>query len=294
MANRRYSGKSLLGSSLALVGVTISLMGCAGDDSPASDSADSEEAPAEIRPSPSASKFTLTPAEDPAPTATATSKAPEALSPVDDLRVQCGSYGSRTPAYDSLEELWEVEERKDRERCKIEFAADDFEEYKFSEAESEVADNQDLDLEIYFTKLYENCADAYMGGLHGDRHWYPFDIDSAEAAFLLCPEQPEREDIEATFNQVLEDNSDMIARDAATERGDFVRGGDHLVGEGITAGTWVAESGEGFDGCYWERLDSAGNIIANNFMNSGFRAEVYIAESDYSFSSTRCGGWMRQ
>lgn len=256
-------------------------------------SEDSFETEATTSSSPSSSDFTFGPIESPAPTTSASSQAPKDLSPRDDLRVQCGSLSNKTPKYDSLEELWEVEDAEDRKRCEVEFNADDFDEYKLSEAEIDVLDDDDLEAEVLLTDLYEQCADAHMGGLHGDQHWYPFDIDSAKAAFIVCPEQPERDEIEATFDQVLEDNSGMIERDAAAERGDLVRGGDHLVGEGITAGTWVAESEEGFDGCYWERLDAAGNIIANNFMNSGFRAEVYIEESDYSFSSSRCGVWMR-
>ena len=43
-----------------------------------------------------------------------------------------------------------------------------------------------------------------------------------------------------------------------------------------------------------ERLDSSGEIIDNNFINSGFRAEVSIKSSDYSFTAEGCGEWVKQ
>lgn len=285
--------KPSLQASLTLLFAAFLATGCT---SPEADEPSESASPQSV----TTSQPTIGPTERPAPTEPSASSEPqEDLSPGEDFRVRCGTGTSRTSAHDSLEELWESVEENEREHCEVRFGADDFAEYELSEAETQVLENQnrevDLEVETLLTNLYERCADAYMGGLHGgDTRWYPFDIDSAEAAFALCPDQPEREEIEATFEQVLEDNSEMIERDAATERGDRVRGGDHLVGEGITPGTWVAESEEGFDGCYWERLDYAGNIVANNFMTSGFRAEVTILESDYSFSSTQCGEWSRQ
>ena len=47
----------------------------------------------------------------------------------------------------------------------------------------------------------------------------------------------------------------------------------------------------GGDGCYWERLDRAGNIIDNNFVSAGLRVEVNILASDFSFHSEDCGMW---
>jgi hypothetical protein len=54
--------------------------------------------------------------------------------------------------------------------------------------------------------------------------------------------------------------------------------GDYRVGTGTgmpAPGTYVATDVDGF---YWERLDSAGNIIDNNFIAAAPRAEF-----------TRCG-----
>ncbi|MEW1990040.1 hypothetical protein AB0365_15485, partial [Brevibacterium casei] len=62
----------------------------------------------------------------------------------------------------------------------------------------------------------------------------------------------------------------------------------------IQPGTYVAESETPFENCYWERLDSSGEIIDNNFINSGFRAEVSIKSSDYSFTAEGCGEWVKQ
>lgn len=67
--------------------------------------------------------------------------------------------------------------------------------------------------------------------------------------------------------------------------------GTYRVGTDIEPGTYAVESASAFSGCYWERTDASGEIIDNNFINSGFRAEVTIASSDYSFHTERCGTW---
>lgn len=69
--------------------------------------------------------------------------------------------------------------------------------------------------------------------------------------------------------------------------------GDYLVGTGtgqVPPGTYVATDVEG---CYWERLDAAGNIIDNNFINAAPRAEFTVRASDYALNINGCGGWMR-
>lgn len=72
-----------------------------------------------------------------------------------------------------------------------------------------------------------------------------------------------------------------------------IYGGPHEVGDKWTSevavpGTYVTHDVEG---CYWERLDNAGNIIENNFINAAPRVEVTIAASDFAFNSEGCGRW---
>lgn len=45
--------------------------------------------------------------------------------------------------------------------------------------------------------------------------------------------------------------------------------------------------------CYWERLDGAGEIIDNNFINAAPRVEATIRSSDFAFNSEGCGRWVR-
>ena len=70
-------------------------------------------------------------------------------------------------------------------------------------------------------------------------------------------------------------------------------GGAHTVGDEwapdvAVPGTYVAFDVEG---CYWERLDNTGSIIANNFIRAAPRVEVTITSSDFAFNSERCGRW---
>ena len=83
-------------------------------------------------------------------------------------------------------------------------------------------------------------------------------------------------------------------KENAREDGKIFNSGTYKVGADIQPGTYVAESETPFENCYWERLDSSGEIIDNNFINSGFRAEVSIKSSDYSFTAEGCGEWVKQ
>lgn len=69
-------------------------------------------------------------------------------------------------------------------------------------------------------------------------------------------------------------------------------GGDRTVGTGedeARPGTWVTYQVEG---CYWERLDSRGEIIDNNFVNAAPQVQVTIRAGDFAFNSDGCGRWM--
>lgn len=73
--------------------------------------------------------------------------------------------------------------------------------------------------------------------------------------------------------------------------------GTYLVGNEpgmVPPGRYVTESETPFDGCYWETLDSSGEIIANNFVNSGFRVEANVATGAHSVEFDRCGLFVKQ
>lgn len=76
----------------------------------------------------------------------------------------------------------------------------------------------------------------------------------------------------------------------------FVRGiptgfndGKHLIGERLAPGTYTVK--EPVEDCYWERSDSQGNIIANNFVSIAPSITVTIAPTDAGFTSRGCGSW---
>ena len=64
--------------------------------------------------------------------------------------------------------------------------------------------------------------------------------------------------------------------------------GRYRVGKEIMPGTYVSTGNEG--GCYWERLNSSGDIIDNNFTN-GSRVQVTISGGDFEFNSENCNTW---
>ena len=70
-------------------------------------------------------------------------------------------------------------------------------------------------------------------------------------------------------------------------------GGAHEVGDEWAPDVAVPGTYVTFDveGCYWERLDNTGSIIANNFIRAAPRVEVTINSSDFAFNSERCGRW---
>jgi hypothetical protein len=68
--------------------------------------------------------------------------------------------------------------------------------------------------------------------------------------------------------------------------------GTSIVGEDILPGTYVTEGAPA--GCYWERTDSTGRTIANNFITGSTRVQVTIYGSDYSFTNEGCGTLKRQ
>lgn len=196
------------------------------------------------------------------------------------------------------EEVWDELSVEERGSCRAEWAHEDqgkaVELHDYTDTESEALDVANLENEA-LPDLYASCAATELGksehasSIRDDAVYISSDQDRAEVdgAFVLCPDHPERETVE----QGMAEAADSAEQH---EQGERFRGGAHRVAEDIEPGTYVVEEDEGFDGCYWERLDSAGNIIDNNFIGEGFRAEVTIQPSDYSFSSSGCGEWVKQ
>lgn len=68
--------------------------------------------------------------------------------------------------------------------------------------------------------------------------------------------------------------------------------GEFLVGQGsneVKPGTYTTK-GQVRD-CYWERSDSRGNILDNNFVSIAPPLTVTIYETDSEFTSQNCGQW---
>lgn len=77
---------------------------------------------------------------------------------------------------------------------------------------------------------------------------------------------------------------------ATINDGAFVVGDDFDFVTTIRPGTYVTYDVEG---CYWERLDAAGEIIDNNFISAAPRVEVTIRATDYAFNSEDCALWVQ-
>lgn len=65
--------------------------------------------------------------------------------------------------------------------------------------------------------------------------------------------------------------------------------GSKTVGEDIEPGTYVSREAED---CFWERLNSAGETIDNNFVSAAPRVEVTIRSTDFAFNSEGCSAWV--
>lgn len=136
---------------------------------------------------------------------------------------------------------------------------------------------------------YESCLkiDAHTNGVNFDAMGY------AEAAVALCPNAPHAAAMQANIEASRSNRAEREADEAAVANGQAFPSGSYRVGVegGIPPGTYVSESDAPLLSCYWERLDSAGEIIDNNFATDAYRLEVTINASDYSFSTDGCGTW---
>ena len=70
----------------------------------------------------------------------------------------------------------------------------------------------------------------------------------------------------------------------------MVADGVHTVNEDMPPGVYVIwDVAE----CSWERRDSDGDVVANNFIRLAGRAEVDIRSYDHEFRSENCGRWIK-
>jgi len=109
-------------------------------------------------------------------------------------------------------------------------------------------------------------------------------IPEMSAAIAHCPDHPRVPDIQA---RLTASQAELAAVAAGTQFGAGVK----RVGTDIQPGTYVSEGN--LDGCYWERQDSTGSTIDNDFLNAALRVEVTIRSSDYAFNSSNCGTWKK-
>lgn len=109
-------------------------------------------------------------------------------------------------------------------------------------------------------------------------------IPEMSAAIAHCPDHPQAPDVQA---RLAASQAELAAVAAGTQFGAGVK----RVGTDIQPGTYVSEGS--LDGCYWERQDSAGSTIDNDFLSAALRVEVTIRSSDYAFNSSSCGTWKK-
>lgn len=65
------------------------------------------------------------------------------------------------------------------------------------------------------------------------------------------------------------------------------RDGNYLVNRDIAPGQWLSSYPMTADGCYWARINSAGNIIANHYGVAGIT--VYVSATDAVVQFDGCG-----
>ncbi|WP_291280028.1 hypothetical protein [Galactobacter sp.] len=137
--------------------------------------------------------------------------------------------------------------------------------------------------------LSDMCKESMLG-YEEQEEFSESQVDEVSGALVLCPDH---KDASKVKKLIKTSRAIQEQRDNGTRFTD----GTYRVGDDIQPGTYVVQVDEdetAFSGCYWERTDANGNIIDNNFINSGFRAQAIVGASDYSFSSNECGEWVKQ
>jgi hypothetical protein len=146
-------------------------------------------------------------------------------------------------------------------------------------ASGAIADLSELDV------LAGVCASLNFSALGRQVVFSDDQLKQVKTALMLCPDSPAA----PTLLPII---ADQELEESELASGVRIPSGVHRVGAEMQPGTYVAEGK--LDGCYWERTDSTGEIIDNNFIGSALRAEVTVRASDYSFTSSGCGQWRRQ
>lgn len=100
---------------------------------------------------------------------------------------------------------------------------------------------------------------------------------------ILCPDQ------QRVLDEALSPGPKKM-RHMASGKYIVGYGGDSLGHWKIEPGTW--KTGR-VSNCYWERLNSQGDIIDNNMVSISESVVVTIAPTDAAFNSERCGEWTR-
>jgi hypothetical protein len=152
------------------------------------------------------------------------------------------------------------------------------------------AEQQGIDLAYNGTRtsvnhLYTRCANVELGINPREPMLSEHDSRSVQAALLVCPDHRYRAEGLAAAGVADEAY-------AARSEGREIGAGIKQVGVDVQPGQYVADSPS--QGCYWEALDSAGNIIDNNYTQQSLRQEVWISPDWFSFNSSRCGWWRLQ
>lgn len=218
------------------------------------------------------------------PSTPATSKPP--LHRADNMYIECSDSDRNPPQMESsLDQIWQYE-ASERVNCDVTFKTFN-RNYKQTDKEKEAIDVAEYDDADSLDTLYSLCAESYLGDYEESIPWLIAQINEVRGALVLCPDHPERDEVEERMQKGEEDEQ-------ARESGEMFYDGTYRVGKDIPPGWYVTTSENGFENCYWERLDATGEIIDNNFIRNGFRAEVTISASDYSFSTDGCGEWRKQ
>lgn len=138
--------------------------------------------------------------------------------------------------------------------------------------------------------LYAMCAavNHLNTDPHPNAHTDGLTLEDAariNGALVLCPDHPNADALRATVAAAEQNAVAEEERQAGLRLDD----GTYVVGEEVEAGIWVVDRSK--EGCYWERTDSTGETIDNNFISGSTRVEVTIQPTDYSFHSNGCGEW---
>lgn len=102
-----------------------------------------------------------------------------------------------------------------------------------------------------------------------------------KSVFILCPDHPLADQVTTDISRIEEQSEG--GRPAFGD-------GLHRVGVDIRPGTYRSEGNSG--GCYWERINSVGQTIANDFSN-GSSIQFTVYPSDFEVRVDFCNTFMR-